>query len=54
MHSLRHTAASRMLEHDTPLAVISSIPGHVDVDSTAVYLKVDVDRLRECALTEEL
>ena len=27
MHSLRHTAASRMLEHGTPLAVISDILG---------------------------
>ena len=27
MHSLRHTAASRMLENDTPLAVISDILG---------------------------
>jgi integrase/recombinase XerD len=50
MHSLRHTAASRMLEHDTPLAVISDILGHVDTDSTAIYLKVDINRLRECCL----
>jgi site-specific recombinase XerD len=50
MHSLRHTAASRMLEHDTPLAVISDILGHTDTDSTAVYLKVDVSKLKECCL----
>lgn len=50
MHSLRHTAASRMLEHDTPLAVISDILGHADTDSTAIYLKVDINRLRECCL----
>jgi len=50
MHSLRHTAASRMLEHDTPLAVISDILGHSDTDSTAVYLKVDLDKLRACSL----
>lgn len=50
MHSLRHTAASRMLEHDTPLAVISDILGHTDTDSTAVYLKVDVKKLKECCL----
>lgn len=50
MHSLRHTAASRMLEHDTPLAVISDILGHADTDSTAVYLKVDINKLRECCL----
>lgn len=50
MHSLRHTAASRMLEHDTPLAVISDILGHTDTDSTAVYLKVDINKLKECCL----
>lgn len=50
MHSLRHTAASRMLEHNTPLAVISDILGHTDTDSTAVYLKVDINKLKECCL----
>ncbi|MCL5123952.1 MAG: tyrosine-type recombinase/integrase [Deltaproteobacteria bacterium] len=53
MHSLRHTLASRLLEENTPLSVISDILGHVSSDSTAVYLKVDVDRLRECALNPE-
>lgn len=50
MHSLRHTAASLMLENDTPLAVISDILGHADTDSTAVYLKVDLKKLKECPL----
>ena len=50
MHSLRHTAASRMLEYGTPLAVISDILGHADTDSTATYLKIDIDRLRECCI----
>lgn len=50
MHSLRHTAASRMLEHETPLVVISDILGHTNTDSTAVYLKVDVNKLKECCL----
>lgn len=53
MHSLRHTLASRLLEKNTPLAVISDILGHISTDSTAVYIKVNVDRLRECALNTE-
>lgn len=53
MHSLRHTLASRLLEENTPLSVISDILGHVSTDSTAVYLKVDIDMLRECALNPE-
>jgi len=50
MHSLRHTMASRLLEQDTPLSTISDILGHVDPDSTAVYLKVDIEKLRACPL----
>jgi integrase/recombinase XerD len=53
MHSLRHTLASMLLEQDTPLSIISDILGHTDTDSTAVYLKVDMKKLKECALTFE-
>lgn len=53
MHSLRHTLASMLLEKETPLAVISQILGHTDPDSTKVYLKVDLGKLRECALDFE-
>ena len=53
MHSLRHTLASRLLEENTPLSIISDILGHVSTDSTAVYLKVDIDMLRECSLNPE-
>ena len=53
MHSLRHTMASMLLEKDTPLSTISDILGHTDADSTAVYLKVDTQKLKECALSFE-
>ncbi len=53
MHSLRHTMASMLLEKDTPLSIISDILGHVDVDSTGVYLKVGMKKLRECPLSFE-
>jgi integrase len=53
MHSLRHTLASVLLENNTPLSVISDILGHVDTDSTAVYLKVDLQKLKECSLDFE-
>jgi integrase/recombinase XerD len=51
MHSLRHTMASVLLEKDTPLSTISDILGHIDTESTAVYLKVDIKKLKECSLT---
>jgi len=53
MHSLRHTMASMLLENDTPLSTISNILGHADTDSTAVYLKVDIKKLKECSLDFE-
>jgi len=53
MHSLRHTIASCLLEKDTPLPVISDILGHLNTNSTAVYLKVDMKRLAECPLNFE-
>jgi integrase/recombinase XerD len=53
LHSLRHTMASMLLENDTPLSTISDFLGHVDTNSTAVYLKVGIKKLKECALTFE-
>ena len=50
MHSLRHTLASLLLENNTPLPAISDILGHVETESTAVYLKVDIKKLKECPL----
>jgi integrase/recombinase XerD len=53
MHSLRHTMASMLLENDTPLSTISDILGHVDTDSTAIYLKIDIKKLKACSLEFE-
>lgn len=52
-HSLRHSAGSIMLEMDTELPVISQILGHTSTDTIAVYLKTDLERLRECVLDPE-
>ena len=53
MHSLRYTMASMLLEKDIPLSTISDILGHADTNSTSVYLKVGMQKLKECALTFE-
>lgn len=50
LHSLRHSLASRLLEKDTPLSVISNILGHVNSNSTRNYIRIDLDQLRKCAL----
>ena len=53
MHSLRHTLASVLLEKETPHTVIAEIIGHIDTNSTAVYMKVDFTHLSECPLDYE-
>ncbi len=50
LHSLRHTLASRLLERDVPLEIISSILGHASIESTKPYLHIDIENLRKCAL----
>lgn len=49
-HSLRHSLASMLLESNTPLPVISTILGHSNLDSTSIYLKNDLNKLKECVL----
>lgn len=50
LHALRHSLASELLLNEIPLPVISGILGHVNSNSTSVYLKVDIPQLRRCAL----
>ena len=49
-HALRHSLASRLLEENIPLPVISEILGHSSTDTTAFYLSISIDKLRGCAL----
>lgn len=53
MHSLRHALARRMLEQGTPLSTVANVMGHTSYASTSPYLKVDIEGLRECALSIE-
>lgn len=54
MHSLRHTLATRLLEQHTPLPMIAEILGHTSLDSVKMYLQVDCEHLRSCALNVEV
>lgn len=49
-HTLRHSLASRLLEHEIPLPVISEILGHTTTETTMTYLRIDITELRKCAL----
>jgi len=48
-HRLRHTAATDMLRAGAPLAEIGQVLRHRSLGSTAVYARVDVERLRTIA-----
>lgn len=49
-HVLRHSAATEMLRHGATLQQIGVVLRHRYLDTTAVYAKVDIGRLREIAL----
>ena len=53
IHSLRHSLAGALLENGTPLPLISEILGHVNSRSTEIYLRIEIEGLRQCALDPE-
>ncbi|HYB28633.1 MAG TPA: site-specific integrase [Solirubrobacteraceae bacterium] len=54
MHSLRGALAVAMIGHGTSIPVVSAVLGHASSDTTqAYYLRLDVERLRCCALDVE-
>jgi integrase/recombinase XerD len=48
-HRLRHTAATQMLRAGASLTEIAQVLRHRYINTTAIYAKVDHDRLRELA-----
>lgn len=50
MRVLRASLATRMLEQDTPLPVISQALGHRGIDSAKHYLAADEIRMQQCCL----
>ncbi|MGN1340299.1 MAG: tyrosine-type recombinase/integrase [Oscillospiraceae bacterium] len=53
LHSLRATLATKLLSVDVSPDVIFSFLGHTDRNSLSHYLRLDVENLRECALSFE-
>lgn len=49
-HALRASLATGMMASGVPLPTISATLSHANEDTTRIYLKVDVERLRACAL----
>jgi site-specific recombinase XerD len=48
-HALRHTAATHMVGAGVSLKAVADVLGHRSLDTTALYTKVDLSRLREVA-----
>ena len=49
-HSLRHSLATRLLERQTLLPVITEVLGHENTESTKFHLRVDLTSMRSCVL----
>lgn len=50
LHSMRHSMASNLLKHNTPLPIITGILGHENTNTTRLYLCIDIEQLRSVAL----
>jgi len=53
LHSLRSTLALALLENGTPLPIISEALGHQSMQTTSIYLKIDMNGLRNCVIDPE-
>lgn len=53
-HRLRHSVATQLVSGGASLKEVADILGHTSLDSTAIYAKVDLPRLRRVALPWEV
>ena len=49
-HALRHSFSTMLLSEEVPLYSISKILGHKKIDTTMLYLDIDISKLKELAL----
>ena len=50
MHSFRHSVATSMLKNGAELTDIAQTLGHATPESTQVYVSLNTEMLRRCAL----
>ena len=53
IHTFRHALATNMLKSGTPLDIISSTLGHLNTNSSKVYISLDDELLKSCCLKME-
>lgn len=51
MHVLRHTFATRLMQQGVSIKAIGDALGHRDIESTSVYLRLNMEDLRDAALS---
>ncbi|MCD7982019.1 MAG: tyrosine-type recombinase/integrase [Clostridiales bacterium] len=49
-HAMRHSLATNLLRKNVAMPVISTVMGHQRTETTSVYISVDHDKLKQCAL----
>ncbi|OUO70384.1 tyrosine-type recombinase/integrase [Thomasclavelia spiroformis] len=49
-HALRHSLANNLLSSNAPMHVIQSILGHKNLNTTQIYLNIDIESLKKFAL----
>lgn len=53
-HVLRHSFATRLMQQGVSIKAIGDTLGHRDIESTSVYLRLNVDELRQVAISVPL
>ena len=49
-HAMRHSLATNLLKKNVALPIISTVMGHQRTETTKIYISVDYDKLKACAL----
>jgi site-specific recombinase XerD len=49
-HALRFSLATNLLKKNISIPVIATVLGHQSTESTKIYISLDIDQLRKCAL----
>ena len=51
-HALRHSLATNLLKKNIAMPIISTVMGHQRTETTNIYISLDRDKLKQCALTK--
>lgn len=49
-HALRHSLANNLLSSNAPMHVIQNVLGHKNLNTTQIYLNIDIESLKKFAL----